>query len=88
MLQGAGGLEPQVVPVHRDVQGAERDLAAGDLGELRVQPAGEVDTAGVDTEQDDVLGTLRALHDLVGDAGDDPGDVGAVEHLVRRARSG
>ncbi|GAA1085363.1 hypothetical protein GCM10009663_31350 [Kitasatospora arboriphila] len=45
-----------------------------------------MDTAGVDAEQDDVLGTLGTLHDLVGDPGDDPGDVGGVQHLVGRTR--
>ena len=56
------------------------DLAAGDLGELGGQPAGQEDAAGGDAEQDHVVGALGAFDDLVGDTGQDPGDVGRFEH--------
>lgn len=41
---------------------------------------GEEDTAGGDTEENHVVRALGALDDLVGDAGQDPRDVGGLEH--------
>ncbi len=67
----AGGLHPQVVAVHGDVEGTDRDLRAGDLFELGGQPAGQVHTAGGDAEEHHVVGALGAFDDLVGDTGQD-----------------
>ncbi|CAM5486723.1 hypothetical protein STANM309S_04807 [Streptomyces tanashiensis] len=69
---GVGRLQPQVVPVHGDVEGTDRDLGAGDRFELLGEPAGEEDATGGDAEEDHVVGALGALDDLVGDAGEDP----------------
>ena len=46
-------------------------------------PAGEGHPAGGDAEQDEVVGALVALEDLVGDAGQCPGDVTGVEDDAR-----
>ena len=47
------------------------------------QPPGEGDAAGRDPEQDEVVGALVALEDLVGDPAEDPRDVAGGEHLTR-----
>ena len=59
--------EAQVVAVHRDVQAADQDLAALDLGHPFRQPRRELDTARRDAEQDEVMGAVIALEHLVGD---------------------
>ena len=79
VLGTAGRVLAQVVAVHRDVEGAERHLDALDLGDPLGDAAGEVDAAGGDAEEDEPLGALVALEDLVGDAGQCPGDVTGVE---------
>ena len=76
----AGRVLAQVVAIHRDVERAERHLGALDLGDPLGDPAGEVDAAGGDAEEDESLGALVALEDLVGDAGEGPGDVTGVEN--------
>jgi hypothetical protein len=73
----------QVVAVHGDVEGADRDRAAGDLRELVGQPAGQEDTPGGNAEEHHVVGALGAFDDLVGDAGQHPRDVGALENGPR-----
>ena len=73
----AGRAQPQVVAVHGDVERADRDRAAGDLLELGGEPGGEEDAAGGDAEEHHVVGALGAFDDLVGDAGEHPGDVRA-----------
>jgi hypothetical protein len=80
VLQGAGRVQAQVVAVHRDVQGPDRDRGALDGGDPGGQPVGQRDTAGRDAEQDEPAGTLVALEDLVGDAGQCAGDVGRFEN--------
>ena len=82
--QGAGRLQPQVVAVHRDVEGADGHGVPLDRGDPLGEPAGQRDAAGRDAEQDEVVGALVALEDLVGDAGQRPGDVGAVEDDAAR----
>ena len=75
-LERAGGSQPQVVAVHRDVERRRRDLDALDLGHHgRRCGAASGDPAGRDAEQDDVVGALVALEDLVRDAGQRAGDV-------------
>ena len=75
VLERAGGLEAQVVAVHRDVERAGGDLAALDLGHALGDAAGEMHSARRDAEQDETGGVAIALEDLVGDAGQRPGDV-------------
>lgn len=81
--EGTGGLQPQVVPVHGDVEGTDRDLGAGDRFELLGEPAGEEDTAGGNAEENHVVRALGALDDLVCDAGEDPRDVRGLENGPR-----
>ena len=50
-----------------------------DGGDLLGDPARERDPAARDPEQHQVAGALVALEDLVGDAGEGPGDVTGVE---------
>ena len=78
-----------VVAVEGDVDGAERDLGAGELLDQPPQPLGEEDAARVDADERDLV-ELRSLRldDLVGDA-----VKGALERLcverapaLRRAR--
>ena len=53
--------------------------AALDRGDPGGQPVRERHAAGRDAEQDEVVGALGALEDLVGDAGEGPADVGGLE---------
>ena len=57
-----------VVAVEGDVDGAERDLGAGELLDQPPQPLGEGDAARVDADERDLVEPLVALDDLVGDA--------------------
>ena len=75
--QRAGRLHPQVVAVHRDVERADRHVVPLDGGDPLGDPLGQRHAPAGDAEQDEVLGALVALEDLVGDAGEGPGDVGA-----------
>ncbi len=81
--EGARRVHAQVVAVHGDVERADRDLALGDLLQLVGEPPGEEDAAGRDAEEHHVVGALGAFDDLVGDAGQDPGDVGTLENGPR-----
>ena len=83
--QGPGRAQPQVVAVHRDVERADGDRAALDGGDALGQPAGQRHATGRDAQQDEVVGALVALEDLVGDAGQRPVDVGGLEHRRGRA---
>ena len=77
--QRPGGLQAQVVAVHRDVERPARHGGALDGGDPLGDPLGERDAARRDAEQDEVVGALVALEDLVGDAAQGPGDVARVE---------
>ena len=76
---GRGGLDVEVVAVERDVEGAVRDVDAGELPDLVGEPGGQRDAAGGDAEEDDArrVGTVKRglLDDLVRDAGNGPTDV-------------
>ena len=50
-----------------------------ELGDDRGEAAGERHAAGRDAEQDEAVGALVGLEDLVGDATQGPGDVGRSE---------
>ena len=84
--RGAGGIAAQIVAVHRDV---ERAVEVGEvlplgaaLGarDLLGQAAGERHAAMRDSEQDQVLGAVAALEDLVGDARQRPPDLVGAQH--------
>ena len=75
----AGRLQPQVVAVHRHVERADRDVVPLDRGDPLGDPLRQRHPAARDAEQDEVVGALVALEDLVGDAGQGPGDVAVVE---------
>jgi hypothetical protein len=72
----AGRLPPQVVAVHRDVEGADGDRGALDLLDEGGQPAGEGHPARRDAQHHEVGRTLVVLEDLVRDAPQDAGHVG------------
>ena len=57
-----------------------------DGGDPLGDPAGQGDAAGRDAEQHEVVGALVALEDLVGDAGQGPGDVAVVEDHAAPSR--
>ena len=68
---GAAAASPpphvQVVAVEGDVERAERELTAGELGDQAPQPLGERDAARVDADERDGVEIGIALDDLVGD---------------------
>ena len=86
--QGARRLQAQVVAVHRDVERPARDGRALDGGDALGDPLGERHAARRDAEQDEVVGALVALEDLVGDAAQCAGDVARVEDGAIGARIG
>ena len=86
--QRADRLVAQVVAVHRHVEAADGHVGALDLGHGDAETLGERHPAGRDAEQDEVVGTLVALEDLVGDPAQRPGDVAGGEHLTRGRAAG
>ena len=84
--QRPGGLEAQVVAVHGDVERADRHRDALDRGHPFGDPLGQGYAARGNPEQDQVGGAAVALEDLVGDAGEGPGDVTGVEDGARFRR--
>ena len=80
VLQGAGRPQPQVVAVHRDVDGAAADADALDLGDGGGDPVGQGHAASGDSQHDQVVRALVALEDLVGDARQRARDVRGVEY--------
>ena len=82
--QRPGRAQPQVVAVHGDVERARRDRAALDLFEALGQPAGERHPPGRDAEQDDVVGAVGPLQDLVRDPGQRPPDLVRLKHRPGR----
>src|SRR6187402_2175122 len=75
-----GGLVAQVVAVHRDVEAPDGHLGALDLTDQVGETVGQLDAAAGDAEQDEVVGTLVVLEDLVRDATQRPGHVARGEH--------
>ena len=75
-----GGLVAQVVAVHRDVEAPDGYLGALDLTDQVGEAVGQLDAAAGDAEQDEVVGTLVVLEDLVRDATQRPGHVARGEH--------
>jgi hypothetical protein len=78
-MPSAGISQAQIVAVLGDVERAHRDLFVLDVLEPLGQAAGQCHAAGGDSEEHHVAGALGAFHDLVGDPGDDPVDVGCLE---------
>ena len=76
LAERAGGVQPQVVAVERDVERADRHVDALEGVDPGGQPAGQRDAAGRDAEQHGAGGAGGLLEDLVGDPVDDPVQVG------------
>ena len=76
-----GPAHAQVVAVERDVERADRQRGAVDLGDLRGQAVREADAAGAQADERQILGAAVLLEDLVGDAGEGPVERGLVEDL-------
>jgi hypothetical protein len=73
------GPDVDVVAVEGDVELAERDLRAGELGDPAAQALGERDAARVDADEGDALELGVALDDLVRDARQRALDVIGIE---------
>ena len=78
----------QVVAVHRDVEGADRDHRTFDFGDQRGQTLGELNPAARDPDQDEVTRTPVVFEDFVGDAPQTAGDVLRAEHCPPRRVKG
>jgi hypothetical protein len=61
------GADVDVVAVEGDVELAERDLRAGELGDAAAEPLRERDAARVDADEGDPVELRIALDDLVRD---------------------
>ena len=81
-----GGLLAQVVAIHGDVELTDGHRGPLDGLDALGDPVGQRHPAGVQAEEDEIGGALVALEDLVGDAGQRPGDVTGVEHDARVGR--
>ena len=77
-LRGLGP-HPDVVPVERDVDDPDPDRHALDAFDLLGQAPGQVVAPGRDPRQHQAAGSLVAFEYLVGDAGDGPADLPAVQ---------
>src|SRR5699024_8104306 len=73
------GGQTQIVAVHGDVEGAGGNVEILHTTDASGQSVGEGDPARGDTQKSDVLAALGAFEHLVGDAGQRPVDLGAVE---------
>ena len=71
--------QSDVVAVEPDVDRAEGNLDAFDLGDAFGQPSGEMDATRQDAYQNDVFGTAVAFADLVRDASEGARNVFRVE---------
>ena len=76
----------QVVAVHGHVEGSRGNGRAAEARDQPGDPGGEGDSASGDSEDHETVGALVRLEDLVGDAGQCPGDVGVVQHGARAHR--
>jgi hypothetical protein len=73
-------MPPQVVAIESDVQRADRHVDALECVDAGGEPAGQRDAAGRDAQQDGARRAGRFLENLVGDAVDDPLQVGRGEN--------
>ncbi len=73
-----------VIPVFADVELADRDLDAFELGNELTEKTGQVDSTGVNADDDNGFRAAMALEDLMGDAANGSLDVLAVHHLGHR----
>jgi hypothetical protein len=78
-------VQPQVVAVEGDVEGADRNVDALEGVDAGGQPASERDPAGGNAEKDGAGGARGLLENLMSDAVDDPVQVGRTQNdLARR----
>jgi len=82
MAQCPGRPQPQVIPVHGDVERAGRNLAALHLGQPLCKPPRERHPSGRDAEQNHVAGAVGALQDLVRDPGQRPPYLVGLQHRL------
>src|SRR5436305_7154448 len=79
VLRRLAAADVDVVAVEGDVELAERDFAAREVGDPPAQALGERDAAGMDPDEGDRIEIGVALDDLVRNPGERPVDVVAVE---------
>src|ERR1039457_6737568 len=77
--QRTSRVEPQIVPVHGDVQRTARDLEPLELPDTSREATRERNPAGRNAEQDDLITAVRPLQDLVRDPGERTPDLLGVE---------
>ena len=79
LLERPRRLDVEVVAVERDVEGAVRDVDAGELPDLLGEAGGQGNAAGRNAEEDDAWSVRTVerglLDDFVSDAGNGPTDV-------------
>src|SRR5688500_3444321 len=71
----------EIVAIERDVERADRQVAAVDLRDLRGEAMGDGDAAGPQADERDVGAAGVLLEDLVSDAGEGAVESGFVENL-------
>jgi hypothetical protein len=79
--------QTDVVTEERWVEGADRHRDPFEGFDRFGKPAGEHHAARVHPDEDDVVGSLVALHDLVGDAGERPAQVRGIEDAGPKRKS-
>src|SRR5262249_44653677 len=79
VLRRLAPADVDVVAVERDVELAERDLAAGEVRNPPTQTLGARDAAGMDPDESDPAARGIALDDPVGEPGEPALDVGPIE---------
>src|SRR5690606_16176564 len=82
LLRSSGRVRAQVVAIHRHVERADGDRGALDSGDPIADAPGKWYATSVQSEQDQVLGTLVPLEQLVRDASQRPGDVTGIQDGV------
>jgi hypothetical protein len=78
-LERAGTSTAKVIAEHCDVEGADGDGMALHLCETLRDPAGKGDTAGGNTQENDVARSARVLINLMSDPRRHAGNVGRIE---------
>ena len=72
--------EGDVVAVERDVERSDRHVEPLEALDGGGEPAGDRGAPRVEPHQDEIVGAVVTLHDLVGDAGMGTAEIAGVEH--------